>query len=77
MRSFILAITLRAILGTHYEGNLVLALSVITGLFLSFGGPLSYGKLLLRGLSKGYIKMLSTYAGRLNGIYHSLHNCVS
>lgn len=39
--------------GTHDEGRLVLALCVVTGLFLSFGEPLSYGKLLLRGLSIG------------------------
>jgi hypothetical protein len=49
----ILAITLQATPGTHDEGRLVLALVRATGLFLSFGEPLSYGKLLLRGLSIG------------------------
>jgi hypothetical protein len=49
----ILAITLEATPGTHDEGRLVLARVRVTGLFLSFGEPLSYGKLLLRGLSIG------------------------
>jgi hypothetical protein len=52
------AITLRATPGTHDEGRLVLALVRATGLFLSFGEPLSYGKLLLRGLSIGSLSMI-------------------
>ena len=52
-RGEILAITLEATPGTHDEGRLVLALVRGTGLFLSFGEPLSYGKLLFRGLSIG------------------------
>ncbi len=46
-RGGILTITLQATPGTHDEGRLVLALVRATGLFLSFGEPLSYGKLLL------------------------------
>jgi hypothetical protein len=42
----ILAITLSATLGSQDEGSLVLASCVHTGLFLSFGEPLSYGSLL-------------------------------
>jgi hypothetical protein len=49
----ILAITLEATPGTHDEGRLVLAFVRATGLFLSFGAPLSYRKLLFRGLSIG------------------------
>jgi hypothetical protein len=41
--------TLYAILGTQSEGILVPALSVTTGLFLSFGGPLLQGSYCVEG----------------------------